>query len=221
MPESIWIEVIKILGPTIVGIVLTALVTIVLERRREKRNRAREKVKEAEERRKQQLDLFYEKLWLYLDATRNGFRNQRIIRDRLVQLLEKDHDLQPYLSDDHDLQPYKEWGYKHDELFAALYPTMNEEEVYLFRLMRGITENTLFSYNNSIVQLLDKYPEFYTDVPEILKLHDHLNFWLAKYNSVFKDRDDMCLVYVGLKDEKPFPKGIRRIIKEKIAQLRE
>jgi len=209
MIDSTWTEVTKILGPTIVGIVLTAFVTIVLERRREKRKRAEEKEREIGERRKQQLDMFYEKLRLYLDATWNGFVNQCGIRDRLVQLLEKNHDLQEYRE------------YEFDELFAALYPTMNEEELSLFRFIRGITENTLFTYNSSIVQLLDAYPQFHSDVPEILQLHDHLNFWLSKYNSVFKDRADMCIVYVGVKDKKPFPRGIEKIIKEKIDQLRK
>ena len=48
-----------------------------------------EKEKAAEERLKQELNMFYEMLWLYLDATPNGFPNQRINRDRLVTLLGK------------------------------------------------------------------------------------------------------------------------------------
>ena len=79
----------------------------------------------------------------------------------------------------------------------------------------------MFKYNSLVVQLLDEYPQFYNDLPELRQLHDHLNLWLDKYNSVFRDKENMCLVYVGVEDKKPFPKEIDRIIKAKIEKLQK
>ena len=150
---------------------------------------------------------FYEKMSFYLNATQDAFVNQCKIRNRLVKILGKKHDIKKYET--------------YDKLFAELYPTMNEEERHLFQFIRGITENTLFKYNSLIVQLLNVYPHFYNDLPELRQLHDHLNLWLDKYNSIFRNKENMCLVYVGVEEKNPFPKEIDEIIKAKIDKLRK
>ena len=185
-----------IAGP-VLGILVGTLATYFIQRRRE-----------FEERQRQQLESFYERLLIYLNATQDAFVNQCKIRNRLVEILRE------------KTWPKREYE-TYDNLFAELYPTMNEEELHLFQFIRGITENTLFKYNSLVVQLLDEYPQFYNDLPELRQLHDHLNLWLDKYNSVFRDKENMCLVYVGVEDKKPFPKEIDRIIKAKIEKLQK
>jgi hypothetical protein len=204
----------SIILPSITSAVLAFVFAVVLERRREKRNLSKEKQKSAEEKKIVELEQFYEKLQIFLDATHNGFKNQIEIRKRLIENIQKRFDISSF-----EREKSKAL-YHWDDLFEYIYPQLNKDEKDNFIFIRGITENTLYTYNRKIVELLDSFPQFHKDVPEIGQLFDHLNFWLSKYNSVFQNREDMCLVYVGLEDNKPFPKQVDKLIPQKISELK-
>jgi hypothetical protein len=44
--------------------------------------------------------------------------------------------------------------------------------------------------------------------------------WHAKYD-ILKDDPNMCLIYVRVKQGKPFPRKIEDLIKKRIEQLKE
>jgi hypothetical protein len=207
----------EILVPTLLVVVLILSAILFLERLNHQyeigkiqkaKRRIEEEMREAKEHLQKQAKLkFYEELLFYLEAAWNGFVNQCRIRDRLVELVEKNHDLTPYK------------GYEYPQLFAILYPEMNEEERSQVYFMRGITQNTLYKYNSKVVQLLDRYPDLNRELPELKQLQAHFNFWIARYNSVFQKQEEMCLVYVGVEDNKPFPKGIEAMIAGRIKEI--
>jgi hypothetical protein len=45
-------------------------------------------------------------------------------------------------------------------------------------------------------------------------LQQHLTFWLNKYHNVFRQRQDMCLLYVGMEDGLPYPSGVEQDVKK-------
>ena len=50
-------------------------------------------------------------------------------------------------------------------------------------------------------------------------LLDHINIWVVRYKTDFKNNQKQCLVYVGPKG-KPFPKNVDNVIKNKIEELK-
>jgi hypothetical protein len=181
---------------TVVGAMVGVAGTFYVERDKQERLNL-------ELRRKDHL-AFYAQLRLYLQATRNAFINQSAIRDALVELLEKNHGRLPQL--------------EYEELFAKYYPRMTTEEKQRCGFLRGITEISLNKHNRDIVELLEKHPQYYDEVVSLKPLHDHLEFWLSKYHSQFK-RPEICLIYVGVNEKKPFPPEVATQVDERYAYL--
>lgn len=148
--------------------------------------------------------LFYQQLKFYLDASQDAFINQCIARDRLFKLLQDNHGPLPEL--------------EYEPLFKEYYTKLNEEEKTLFQLIREMTKTSIYKQNKAIIDFLQSNAKYYHELPELRKLNEHLQYWVSKYQSTIDTRDDVCLVYVGVAEEKPFPHGIdekvSRIIKE-------
>lgn len=150
---------------------------------------------------------FYQQMKLHLDAGRDAFVNQCIARDRLVVLLGNNHGPLPPL--------------QYEPLFRQYYPVLNEDEKVLFQLIRGITKTSLYKHNKEMVDLLQAYPAYYHELPGLRDLRDHLELWMSKYDSLLANRDDTCLVYVGVEEGKPFPPVIDAEIEQKLVDLQE
>lgn len=127
----------------------------------------------------------------------------------------------------HPTPPYK--GY--NDLFSQLYIQMNTEEMELFRIIRGITEESIFRLNNKLQTWVENNPIYKilpTPTPstdmleeELLQLKIHFNSWFPKYFSVFLDDEKQALVY--LNDEKKqgskFPRHLKPVITQVIGEL--
>lgn len=57
-------------------------------------------------------------------------------------------------------------------------------------------------------KLIEAHPQYKNGIPELNVLQDHLDLWLSKYRARLAGSDDVCLVYVGVADNKPFPSSI-------------
>lgn len=191
--------IIPIIITAILSSVSGGLVTHTIDRAKEKRL-----IAQAEYNRRR---TFYQQMKLHLDASYDAFSNQVFARGRLVKLLEKNHGTLPRL--------------QYEELFRGYYPELNEEEKILFEFIRGITETSLYKHNKEMLGLLEKYPEYYDELPELRTLYEHLDLWMSKYNSLFVNREDTCLVYVGVEEEKPFPRNITAKIVQLITELED
>jgi len=103
---------------------------------------------------------------------------------------------------------------QYEKFFAYYHRKMNKEELFLFHQIREITKTGLFPSNKAIFELLENNTEIYKKIPKTKALYNHLKFWLNKYQAVFKNREDMCLLYVGVEDGAPYPSGVDQAVKD-------
>lgn len=102
----------------------------------------------------------------------------------------------------------------------VLYPDFNDEEHALCDLLRGITSTSINYHNESMRALLKQGVDYREEIPEFSALQDHLDLWLSKYAATAR-RQDVCLVYVGVKESKRFPTTIDRSVAEILRQMAE
>lgn len=140
----------------------------------------------------------------YQDNTYTAFVAQANRRNELVEMIET------RLSIKRDQQ--------FEKFFAENYPRMNQQERFVCSQMRAITDTGLMQNNKNIVDTLDKHPAIFEHIEQAKALQQHLRFWLNKYESVFKTRQDMCLLYVGVEDKLPYPSGVDQKIKEWVVE---
>ena len=148
-----------------------------------------------------------------LDESWAAFKAQNKLRNRLRGML----------FDNYSIPPYE--GY--NDLFYKLHDQMNQEEMELFRLIRGMTEGTIFRLNDKLRQWVNDHP-VYQLLPEsasstemieeeMLQLKIHFNSWFDKYNAVFLHDGKQSLVY--LNDEKRQGTGFPRRLKPVVTQV--
>ena len=68
-----------------------------------------------------------------------------------------------------------------------------------------------------MLRLLDKNSVYLEKIPELRDLHDHLCNWLKQYKDTFDKQENVCLIY---EYEKPFPRNIRKLLEQKIIELK-
>lgn len=158
--------------------------------------------------------LTYENLLSNLLLTRKTFVYQREKRNELFMAILRNHkeiDISDFQTSD--------GGMKFDEFFGKHYPILNEKQLKEFKFIRGMND-TLFEYNSRVKDMLSKNLSLTLEVPKLHDLLDHINIWLVKYNTEFKNNQKQCLVYVGPRG-KPFPKNVENDIKMKIEELKK
>lgn len=94
------------------------------------------------------------------------------------------------------------------------YNKMTDEEKRLHQTIRGYTKNVTRPYNEEALRLLTEHPDIKDKVKRLKKLEQHLVIWKSKYESTFEHDETVCLVYVGVEERVPFPKGIENDIRE-------
>ncbi len=110
-------------------------------------------------------------------------------------------------------------GRGYDDILRELHFSMTTEEEHIFSSIRDITDH-MRGINVKVKGILNSNNDYFYCMPELRELYEHLSWWNAKYE-LLKDDPDMCLVYVGPRQKKPFPRGIENLIAEKIDQLAE
>lgn len=103
---------------------------------------------------------------------------------------------------------------EYEAFFARYYNVMNKEELQLHATMRGYTKNILHDYNLQAYNLLNESAELSKAIPSAAKLIQHLRMWLTKFDTVFMKNESMCLLYVGVEEQVPFPIGIENEIEK-------
>lgn len=133
-----------------------------------------------------------------LDEGRQTYLRHNEQRGRLRRMIHANHA--------GEIPPYK--GY--DDLFYKMYDRLNEEEMELFRIVRGNTRVGTHRINGRIrdwVESHDVLTLFPQQTPtvsalerELGELRIHLAEWFAKYEETFLPDPKRTLVYLG--DEK-------------------
>ena len=102
--------------------------------------------------------------------------------------------------------------------FHKHYQDFTKEEMFLFEQIRALTDGSMYQGNKAIFDLLEKHPEIYAEVEAFPALYNHLNIWLNKYQRIFKQREDMPVVYIGVEDGVPFPSEVDSQVDQWIIQ---
>lgn len=139
----------------------------------------------------------------YQDNTFTAFIAQAKRRNELVKMIEARLNIKK--SD------------QYEKFFAKYFPQLNQQERFVCEQMRGITDVGLMENNQAIVDELTNFPVIFEEISQAKALQQHLTFWLNKYHSVFKKREDMCLLYVGVEDGVPYPSGVDQKVKDWLA----
>jgi hypothetical protein len=149
----------------------------------------------------------------YLQMSNKIFLNQLAVRRQLETSLQNREEIREQIN------RLKDRYRSADDFLYQAHHIMNDGERELFNFIKKTTKD-MNQFNLYARYLLANNKEFFIDILELEKLYEHLCWWQAKYE-LLKDDPDMCLVYVGVKQGKPFPTQIDHLIKTKIEQLRE
>lgn len=103
---------------------------------------------------------------------------------------------------------------EYEEFFARYHSSMDEEERRLHATIRAYTSQVFRQLNQRALDLVHAHPEWIKKVPRLAALKNHLIVWLAKYNGVFESSPSMALLYVGVDERVPFPRGIEAEIEQ-------
>jgi len=146
---------------------------------------------------------FYEDLALQLEVSQRLFENQCKVRDDLYELLESDG-------------RFVLQGLEYEEAFRKFHNAMNAEEKRKFDFIREMTDD-MAKNNQATLSMLENNKYALRDGNDLIDLQEHLQFWLAKYRSL-KDDADVCLIYTGAIESKPFPITVRDFVRRKILE---
>ncbi len=102
--------------------------------------------------------------------------------------------------------------------FRHVAADMNEEEVFVCQQMRAYSDSGIYTNNLAVLNELEANPVLFEEIPLAFQLAKHLRVWIDKYRTVFSERSDMCLVYVGVEDGVPYPSEVDDQIKDWLAQ---
>lgn len=136
----------------------------------------------------------------YQEASYVTFVAQAKRRNELVEMIES------RIGDKREMQFEKYFSYYFDKL--------NNEEKFVFGQIRGMTEIGLYQNNLKIVNELNNNPQILDQIPGTKELLQHLEFWLNKYHGVFTQREDICLLYVGVEDGVAYPSEVNKNIED-------
>ena len=159
--------------------------------------------------------VFYKKLLSLLKITGNVFQVQIDRRNDLWNILriKLPQEVKKY---EHP-QENKRLFILFEKGFREIYPMMDQNDRDLHCYICQLSQN-LSKYNSDVLKLLDDNYEYLIDMPELSKLHRHLNLWLAKFRNL-ENKPNVCLIYVGVEEGEPFPRNIESLIEERIKNL--
>jgi hypothetical protein len=108
---------------------------------------------------------------------------------------------------------------EYERFFARYYALMNDEERQLHSTIRNYTAGILSQYNRHALEILQQHSELSKQINSLPDLKRHLIIWLSKYEGVFQHTASMCLVYVGVEEGVPFPRGVERELESYLDSL--
>ncbi len=99
------------------------------------------------------------------------------------------------------------------KIFSQYYDEMTPNELRTHATIRGYTENVIMVYNTKVLRLLQANTTLKDEIPKLKALEQHLIIWKSKYDSTFVNDKTINLVYVGVEERVPYPKGVEEDIR--------
>lgn len=140
----------------------------------------------------------------YMEASYIGFQAQLHNRNELYKRV------RARLKTEEDIS--------HEMFYPTYFDEMTSFEKRLHKIIRNYTEY-IRANNEQSRQIVSKLKHLDKKIPQFSKLRRHLDFWLHKYETLFVHDPAMCLLYTGVEDKIPFPKGIETAVKEYIEKI--
>jgi hypothetical protein len=205
--DWLWGAIAGALATAAIGGVTFLFNRFVLEPRDRQRRQAIERIRALNE-----LDFL-------LTLSRDAFTSQNFKAQELLRLIRLNH---PDVStrDDHG-EPL---GY--DEIFHRAYPTLNEKERDIFKLIRGTTLSSLKKANDKMFLWTEEHPEFLAAsdrtieskdfADDLANLRAHLDQWSSKFATWMED-ESRSLVYLA--DEEAHGLGFPTRIEVSLARI--
>ena len=134
-----------------------------------------------------------------LEASYVGFKAQIHNRNELYERVRSRLKLEERL-------PY-------EDFFATYFDQMTTFEKRLHKVIRNYTEY-IKANNEQSKQIVIQLKHLDKKILLFSKLRRHLDFWLHKYQTLFVPDPAMCLVYTGVGEKLPFPRGVELEIKD-------
>ena len=101
----------------------------------------------------------------------------------------------------------------HEDFFVTYFDQMTTFEKRLHKVIRNYTDY-IKANNEQARRIVTQLKHLDKKIPQFSKLRRHLDFWLHKYETLFMPDPAMCLVYTGVRDKLPFPKGVEEEVRE-------
>lgn len=137
-----------------------------------------------------------------------------ITKQAFISQINRRNELGELLSQRFELNQNDSW----EKRFYQLYGQMNPEERFLCQQTRAYTEGPMLQSNQAILKILHDDSSMVTALPLAQQLISHLSIWLNKYEKVFKNAEQMCLLYVGVEDGAQYPVGFDQQVKDWLAE---
>lgn len=138
-----------------------------------------------------------------LDITGTTFLAQARIRNKLQMMLYNRLKIQQ--------------SYEYEELFSRYYDKMTSEERHFHASLRSYTSNIIALNNKQVLELIHAHDQIVNLIPSLKQLRQHLTLWVAKYEGLFQSSPHMALVYIGVEEGVPFPRGVEQDIRDFLA----
>jgi hypothetical protein len=151
---------------------------------------------------------FYNDLCSELKASRRAFEDQIGVRNSLMTLLRQDkRDI---------IQTILKTNDQYEEIFWETCHHLDDRQRREFNYIRRLTDS-LQRHNSAVLKLLDDKNNrlFWKEIPQLEELYYHVDLWIRKYEAL-KDEKCVALIYVGVREGRPFPTGIDNIVCEKV-----
>jgi hypothetical protein len=102
---------------------------------------------------------------------------------------------------------------QYEEFFATYFDDMNRYEKRRHKVIRNHTDY-IKANNEKSRDIVNQLKHLDRQIPKFNYLRRHLDLWLHKYDTLFVQDPAMCLLYTGVKENMPFPKGVETEIKD-------
>lgn len=129
----------------------------------------------------------------YLEAALIGFNAQLYNRNELYQRIRSRLKIEEEL-------PY-------ETFFAAHYLDMNKYERQLHKAIRTNTDYIRANHVKAL-EIIMRIKPVEKKIPKLASLRKHIDLWLHKYETLFKEDPALCVLYTAQAEKFPFPKGV-------------
>jgi hypothetical protein len=134
------------------------------------------------------------KLQSVLETAHSTFKAQAELRDDLSARIHKRFRIRSLV--------------QFEDLFEKYFDRLSPAELKLHGIIRTYTGSVMYEYNKRALKVLETYPGLTDVLPSYGALRHHLKTWITKFNLFFKKNPAICLLYVGVKENAPFPSAI-------------